>query len=427
MCLVPREDFPELILRRIVYLDNAASTLKPRQVIDAMSRFAYESYANVHRGIYGLSIEASRAYENAHQEVADFIGGSWDEVVFVRNTSEAIQLAVMLLVFNRILGRGDEVIVTETDHHSLILPIIKAARFVGANVKIIQVDSNGIPRWDQLPQVISRKTRVVAVTHKSNVTGYVSDVKRIAKIAHENDAIVIVDGAQSVPHMPVDVKDLDLDFLAFSGHKMLGPTGIGVLWGRMDLMSRLEPPLGGGGTVKRVKLGVDGLDIVWEDPPWRFETGTPPIIEAIGLSEAIRYIKRVDVSRIYEHEKRLTVGLMKRLEDLEEHIRIIGPIDPELRSGIVSFTIMESSPELIGMWLDKRGIAVRTGLHCVHLLHDRIGSPEGSVRASFYIYNCEDDLEALYKAIKEYIEHRPKNNNHGSIDNSNKSRLLRAG
>ena len=193
MCLVPREDFPELILRRIVYLDNAASTLKPRQVIDAMSRFAYESYANVHRGIYGLSIEASRAYENAHQEVADFIGGSWDEVVFVRNTSEAIQLAVMLLVFNRILGRGDEVIVTETDHHSLILPIIKAARFVGANVKIIQVDSNGIPRWDQLPQVISRKTRVVAVTHKSNVTGYVSDVKRIAKIAHENDAIVIVD------------------------------------------------------------------------------------------------------------------------------------------------------------------------------------------------------------------------------------------
>lgn len=406
MCLVPREDFPELILRRVAYLDNAASTLKPRQVIDAMSRFAYEGYANVHRGIYGLSIEASRAYEDAHQEVADFIGGSWDEVVFVRNTSEAIQLAVMLLLFNRILGSGDEVIVTETDHHSLILPIIKAAEFVGANVKIIHADSNGIPRWDQLPQIISRRTRVVAVTHKSNVTGYVSDVKKIAKIAHENDAIVIVDGAQSVPHMPVNVKDLDADFLAFSGHKMLGPTGIGVLWGKMDLMGRLEPPLGGGGTVKRVKLAGGGLDIEWEDPPWRFETGTPPIIEAIGLSEAIRYIKRIEVSRIYEHEKRLTIDLMKKLEDLGGDIRIIGPRDPELRSGIVSFTIKGSSPESIGMWLDKRGIAVRTGLHCVHLLHDRLGHPEGSVRASFYIYNCEDDLEALYKSVKEYVERK---------------------
>lgn len=406
MCLVSREDFPELIARRVVYLDNAASTLKPRQVIDAMSRFAYESYANVHRGVYGLSIEASRAYEDAHQEVADFIGGSWDEVVFVRNTSEAIQLAVMLLVFNRILGSGDEVIVTESDHHSLILPIIRAARFVGASVKIIHADSNGIPKWDQLPQIISRRTRVVTVTHKSNVTGYVSDVKRIARIAHENDAIVIVDGAQSVPHMPVNVKDLDADFLAFSGHKMLGPTGIGVLWGKMDLMDRLEPPLGGGGTVKRVKLAGGGLDIEWEDPPWRFEAGTPPIIEAVGLSEAVRYIKRIGVFRIYEHEKRLTIGLMKRLEDLGEHIRIIGPRDPELRSGIVSFTIAGSSPESIGMWLDKRGIAVRTGLHCVHLLHDRLGHPEGSVRASFYLYNCEDDIEALYRALKEYIEHK---------------------
>lgn len=405
MCLAPREDFPEIVNRGIIYLDNAASTLKPRQVIEAMARFSMNSYSNVHRGVYGLSIEASRAYEDSHEDVARFINGRWDEVIFVRNTSEAIQLAVLTLLFNKYIEKGDEIIATQADHHSLILPLARVARFVGARLRVIPVNSEGEPMWDLLPSIINRKTRIVAFSHKSNVTGYTSDARRIAKIAHEHGALVIVDGAQSVPHMKIDVKDLDVDFLAFSGHKMLGPTGIGVLWGRIDLLEKLEPPLGGGGTVRRVRLVDNDLEISWEEPPWRFEAGTPPIIEAIGMSEAVKYLEKIGMERIYEHEKILTEIAIGMLEDIGDPVRIVGPRDPVKRSGIATFSIRGASPETIGMWLDKRRIAVRTGLHCAHMLHDAMGYSNGSVRASFYIYNCEDDVKALGEAIEEYVKH----------------------
>lgn len=404
LCLAPREDFPEIIDRGVIYLDSAASTLKPRQVIEAMARFAMYSYSNVHRGVYGLSIEASKAYEDSHEDVARFIGGRWDEIVFVRNTSEAIQLAVLTLMFNGYIQKGDEIIATQADHLSLILPLARIARFIGAKLRIIPTTAEGLPAWDLLPNIISKRTRIVAFSHKSNVTGYTSDAKQIARIAHEHGAIVIADGAQSVPHMKIDVKSLGADFLAFSGHKMLGPTGIGVLWGRIDLLEKLEPPLGGGGTVRRVRLVGEDLDILWEEPPWRFETGTPPIIEAIGLSEAVRYLERIGMDRIHEHERTLTRLTLRSLEELDDRIKIIGPMDPDKRIGIVTFTLKGSSPEAIGMWLDKKRIAVRTGLHCAHALHDGLGYSDGSVRASFYLYNCESDIEALIKAINDYIK-----------------------
>jgi len=403
MCLVPKEDFPEIVNRSVIYLDNAASTLKPRQVIEAMASFMMNSYANIHRGVYGLSIEASRAYEDAHEEVAKFIGGLWDEVIFVKNATEAIQLAILALAYNGFLSEGDEIIATEADHHSLLLPLARVSKAIGARLKLIPVDSEGKPRWDLLLSTISSRTKVVGLSHKSNVTGYTNDAKKIVRIAHEYGALVIVDGAQSVPHMPVNVREIEIDFLAFSGHKMLGPSGIGVLWGKRELLEKLEPPLGGGGTVRRVWLEGEEIRVEWEEIPWRFEAGTPPIVEAVGLLEAVRYLKRIGIEKIYRHEERLTRYTMKMLEELDEYIEVLGPSDPSERSGIVSFVVKGASPNSVGMWLDRYNIAVRTGLHCAHILHKRIGYPEGSVRASFYIYNCEDDITALVTALREYI------------------------
>jgi cysteine desulfurase/selenocysteine lyase len=404
-CRVVRQDFPELMVRGVAYLDSAASSLKPRSVMEAMMAFMERSYANVHRGVYSISMEASRAYEEAHEIVARFINArSWDEVVFVKNTTEALQLLALTLAFNNVIGRGDEIIVTEADHHSNILPWVRVARMVGARVKLLPVDGNGIPRWELLEEMVGERTRVVAFSHASNVTGYVSDARRVARIAHSVGALVAVDGAQSVPHMKVDVRDLEIDFLAFSGHKMLGPTGIGVLWGRRDLLENLEPPLGGGGTVKRVRLGDGGVSVEWDELPWRFEAGTPPIVEAVGLAEAARYLEKLGMENVESHERRLTEYTLKRLEELGGEIRVLGPRDPKVKLGIVAFNVGNIDPSMVGLWLDQHGVAVRTGLHCAHILHDRLGAPHGSVRASFYIYNCPEDVDKLAESIEELLK-----------------------
>jgi len=404
-CRVIKLDFPELIARNIVYLDSAASSLKPRSVIEAMRSFMESSYANVHRGVYSISMEASRAYEEAHEVVARFINAwSWDEVVFVKNTTEAVQLLTLLLAFNNIIGRGDEIIVTEADHHSNILPWIRIARIIGARVKLLPVDGNGIPRWELLEEMVSKKTKIITFSHASNVTGYVNDVRRIARIAHDIGALIAIDAAQSVPHMKIDVRELKVDFMAFSGHKMLGPTGIGVLWGRRDLMEKLEPPLGGGGTVKRVMLNGSGVSIEWEELPWRFESGTPPIIESIGLMEAIRYLERIGMDNVEQHEKKLTAYALKRLEELGDGIKILGPRDASIKLGIVAFNVRNVDPSMVGLWLDQHGIAVRTGLHCAHILHDKLGAPNGSVRVSFYIYNCLEDVDKLESSVEELLK-----------------------
>ncbi len=404
-CSVVRLDFPEIKHRDVVYLDSAASSLKPWSVIEAMKFFMEHSYANVHRGVYAISMEASRAYEEAHEIVARFINArSWDEVIFVKNTTEAVQLLALTLAFNKVVGRGDEVIVTEADHHSNIIPWVRVARMIGAKVKLLPVNDKGIPRWELLEEMVSERTRIISFSHASNVTGYVNDVRRVARIAHSVGALVALDGAQSVPHMRVDVRELEVDFIAFSGHKMLGPTGIGVLWGRRDVMEDLEPPLGGGGTVKRVRLGEGDVSIEWDELPWRFEAGTPPIVEAVGLAEAVRYLERLGMENVKYHERKLTAYTLKRLEELGDEIRVLGPRDASVKLGIVAFNVGEVDPSMVGLWLDQHGIAVRTGLHCAHILHDRLGAPNGSVRASFYIYNCIEDIDRMVDSVEELLK-----------------------
>ncbi|MEM2501188.1 MAG: cysteine desulfurase [Acidilobaceae archaeon] len=402
-CHSIRVDFPEIIERGLVYLDSAASSLKPIQVVEAMRSFSKLRYANVHRGAYRVSLEASKAYEDAHEIVGKHINAwSWEEVIFTRNTTEAIQLAALTLLTNGFISEGSEIIVSESEHHSNLLPWVRIARLAKAKIKLIPVNSEGIPRWDILEDLISEKTRVVSVGHVSNVTGYKSDVRRIAEIAHKYGSLVVVDGAQSVPHMKVNVRELNIDFLAFSGHKMLGPTGIGVLWGRLEYLNKLEPPLGGGGTVRRVKLESNNVNIEWNNPPWRFEAGTPPIIEAIGLSEAVSYLSRIGMENVESHERILTEYTLSRLGELEG-VRILGPRDSSRRLGIVSFNVRSIDPSMVGAWLDSYNIAVRSGLHCAHILHDKLGESNGSVRASFYIYNCREDIDKLIDALKELI------------------------
>lgn len=368
-----------------------------------MRSFSKLRYANVHRGAYRVSLEASKAYEDAHEIVGRHINAwSWEEVIFTRNTTEAIQLAALTLLTNGFISEGSEIIVSESEHHSNLLPWVRIARLAKAKIKLIPVNSEGIPRWDILEDLISEKTRVVSVGHVSNVTGYKSDVRRIAEIAHKYGSLVVVDGAQSVPHMKVNVRELNIDFLAFSGHKMLGPTGIGVLWGRLEYLNKLEPPLGGGGTVRRVKLESNNINIEWNNPPWRFEAGTPPIIEAIGLSEAVSYLSRIGMENVESHERILTEYTLSRLGELEG-VRILGPRDSSRRLGIVSFNVRSIDPSMVGAWLDSYNIAVRSGLHCAHILHDKLGESNGSVRASFYIYNCREDIDKLIDALKELI------------------------
>ncbi len=397
-CRRIREDFPELETG-VVFLDNAASTLKPRSVVEAMADFSIKRYANVHRGVYKISLEASKAYEDAHEAVAKFIGGRWSEVIFTRNSTEALQLAALTVYANKMLGRGDEVLITMAEHHSNMLPWLRVAEMAGARLKVLPLDSEGIPRWDLLDEYLTRRTRVVAFGHISNVTGFKSPVREIARRAKEVGAIVVLDSAQGVPHTPVNFRSMGVDMAAFSGHKMLGPTGIGVLWMREDLAETLNPPLGGGGTVERVEMVDGSIKISWERPPWKFEAGTPPIIEAIGLMEAVNYLSRIGMDNVEEHERRLTKVLLEKLGELD-YVEILGPRSHERRQGIVAFNIGGMKPDWAGLALSRRGIAVRTGLHCAHILHDHLGSPQGSVRASLYIYNCIDDIEKLVDAVE---------------------------
>ncbi|MEM1851811.1 MAG: aminotransferase class V-fold PLP-dependent enzyme, partial [Acidilobaceae archaeon] len=268
---------------------------------------------------------------------------------------------------------------------------------------LVSVDEEGVPRWNTLESMISEKTRAVIFAHISNVTGYISDVKKIAKIAHSVGAYVVVDGAQSVPHIKTNVYEMEADFLAFSGHKMLGPTGIGVLWGRKDILEELENPLGGGDTVKNVMLKDSEIAIEWEDLPMKFEAGTPPIVEAVGLAEAVKFLEFIGMENVEEHDKELTQHALRKLSEVD-NVKIVGPKDSRLKTSIIAFNVDNISPDVVGLWLDSTGIAVRTGRHCAHVLHQRLGLHQGSVRASFYVYNCKDDIDALVESLKKLIE-----------------------
>jgi len=334
-----REDFP-IFQRKIegeplIYFDNAATSQRPRQVIEVIRRFYEEHNANIHRAVHTLSQEASELYEEAHEEVAKFINAKGiEEVVFVKNTTEAINLVAYSWGL-RTLKQGDEVVVTLMEHHSNIVPWEMISKIKGARVKYAQINDDGTLNYVSLEQAVTSKTRIICVTQMSNVTGVINDVERISKLAHENDALCMVDAAQSVPHMPVDVKSLDADFLAFSGHKMLGPTGIGVLYGKEDVLSEMEPFLGGGDMIREVRYNwrEGACEVTWNELPWKFEAGTANICGGVGLMEAIRYLKRLGMENVQKHEKELTEYALRRLMEIEK-VEVYGPVR-KARGGII--------------------------------------------------------------------------------------------
>jgi cysteine desulfurase/selenocysteine lyase len=400
-----REDFP--ILRRrvegrpLIYFDNAATSQKPIQVIEAVKRFYEEHNANVHRGVHTLSQEASELYERAHEEVAEFIGADGiEEIIFTKNTTEAINLIAYSFGF-RNLGRGDEVVVTLMDHHSNIVPWENISKMKGFRVKYADINGEGMLDYESLGRLVTNRTRLLCVTHVSNVTGAKNDLERISRIAHDSGAMVAVDGAQSVPHMPIDVKRLGIDFLAFSGHKMLAPTGIGVLYGRREVLEGMEPFLGGGEMIREVRYNKsDGTcQITYNELPWKFEAGTPNISGGVGLMEAVRYLKGLGMEDVQRHEAELTRYALEGLSGLER-IRWYGPgLDSE-RGGIIPFNMDGVDPHDLALLLDQFGIMVRSGFHCAEPLHQRLGL-KGSVRASFYIYNTREEVDKLIEALGE--------------------------
>lgn len=397
-----REDFPilkkEINGRPLIYFDNAATTHKPNQVIEAITRFYREFNANVHRGMHTLSQEASTLYEDSLDVVAKFINAySWEEVIEVKNATDGLNIAAWGWgLFN--LKQGDEIILTVMDHHSNMLPWRIVAEKTGAVIRYVDITDDGDINYDQFEEMVSKRTRVVAITMASNVLGTIVDVKRICKVAHSVGAIVVGDGAQYVPHVPTDVRDLGIDFIAFSGHKMLGPTGIGILWGRRDVLEEMKPFRVGGDTIKDVTLD----SIEWHDLPWRFIAGTPHMAGMIGLAEAIKYLVKIGMESVRQHDIELTDHTLKGFGELGDEITVLGPLDARKRTGIVSFNVNGLHHHVIAKALDSFGIAVRSGGHCAHPLHYRLGL-KGSVRASYYIYNTIDEVDTFISALKFII------------------------
>ena len=391
-----RADFP--ILRRIVhghplvFLDSAASSQKPVAVIEAIQRYYETNHANVHRSIHTLGEEATERYEAARDAVRAFIGAaSRDEIIFTRGTTEGINLVAQAV--GRTLGPGHEIIVTEMEHHSNLIPWQMACRDHGAVLRAIPVIGEGHLDLDAFGRLLSERTKVVALAHVSNVLGTINPVAQVVEQAHRVGALVLVDAAQSVPHLPVDVAAIGADFFAFSGHKMLGPTGIGVLYGRHAVLERLEPAWGGGEMIKEVWID----HAQWNDLPWRFEPGTPPIAEAIGLHAAVEYLGKLGMSPVAAHEQALTAAALEALAPIAG-VTLYGPRNPEMKGAVVAFNVEGLHPHDGAALLDQHGIAVRAGHHCAQPLMKRLGIV-GTLRASFSVYNTAEDVQRLAEAV----------------------------
>jgi cysteine desulfurase/selenocysteine lyase len=393
-----REDFP--VLERtvgdevpLVYLDNAATSQTPEPVIETMSDYYRRYNANVHRGLHTLSQEASIAYEDAHDRVAEFIGasGGRDEVAFTKNTTESMNVVAYSWGLSE-LGPGDEVVMTQMEHHSALVTWQQIAKKTGAEVKYVGVTDEGHLDVDHAREVITDDTEMVSVVHVSNTLGTVNPVSELADLAHDHDALFFVDGAQSVPNRPVDVEDIDADFYAFSGHKVCGPTGVGVLYGKRHLLEEMDPYLFGGMMIRKVTFE----DSTWNDLPWKFEAGTPPIAEGIGLAAAIDYVDDVGMDRIRRHERRLAEYAYDRLTEYDD-IRVLGPTGDE-RVGLVSFVHDDIHAHDLSSILDDYGVAIRAGDHCTQPLHDVLGVT-ASARASFYLYNTREEIDQLIEAV----------------------------
>jgi len=392
-----RQDFPILARtvrggRPLVYLDSAATTQKPVQVLQAMERYYREDNANVHRAVHELAERATQAFEQARLRVARFIGADDPHcVIFVRNTTEAINLVARSWAQPR-LREGDEILVSLMEHHSNLVPWYMVARQTGARVRFAGLLPDGRLDMDSLREKLTPRTRVVAIAHQSNVLGTINPVQEIAELAHQAGAVVVVDGAQSVPHMPVDVRRLGCDFLAFSGHKMLGPTGIGVLWGRRELLESMEPLFGGGEMIREVTL----QGATWNDLPHRLEAGTPAIAEAVGLAAAVEYLEAVGMEAVRRHEQELVGYALQRLGELPD-VELYGP--SQQRGGVVAFNVRGVHAHDVATILDQQGIAVRAGHHCAQPLMGWLDVP-ATVRASFYLYTLPEEIEALVEGLQ---------------------------
>jgi cysteine desulfurase/selenocysteine lyase len=393
-----RADFPilarEVHGKPLAYLDNAASAQKPRAVLNALDQFYRTHYANIHRGVHTLSEEATAAYEGARDKVAAFIHAPDRRgVIFTRNTTEGINLVAY--AWGRTNVRpGDRIVVTEMEHHSNLVPWQFLAREVGAELAYVSVTDEGLLDLESLDRLLEGPARLVAVTHVSNVLGTVNPVQEIVARAHAAGAVVLVDAAQSVPHLPVDVEALDCDFMAFSGHKMCGPTDAGVLYGRPVLLEEMPPFLTGGGMIRRVER----TEASWNDLPWKFEAGTPAIAQAVGMGAAVDYLSAVEMEAVWAHEQALAAYTLERLAEAPG-VHAFGP-PAEGRCGVVAFTVESIHPHDLAQVLDGEGVAIRAGHHCAQPLHERFGLG-ATARASFYLYNTCAEVDRLVEGIQK--------------------------
>jgi cysteine desulfurase/selenocysteine lyase len=394
-----RKDFPILHQmvhgKPLIFLDSAASAQKPQAVIDAVSRMYSHDYANVHRGVYELSVRATEAVEGARDKVAAFIGGDRRETIFVRNATEAINLVARSWGWENV-NAGDEVLITHMEHHANIVPWQMLCEEVGATLKVAPIDDRGQIDLEAFRTMLSRRTKLVGIAHVSNALGTINPVAEITRMAHEFGAVVLVDGAQAVPHGRVDVRTLGCDFYAFSGHKLFGPSGVGVLWGRAELLEAMPPFLGGGEMI----LSVTFEKSTYKQIPYKFEAGTPDIAGIAGLGAAIDYLEALDLDAVAMHEHGLLEYATERLSEVPG-LRIIGTA--EQKAAVVSFVLDGIHPHDIGTILDQEGIAVRTGHHCAQPVMQRFGVP-ATARASMALYNVREDVDALIRGIAKVQE-----------------------
>ena len=416
-----RADFP-ILQRRVgdnllIYFDNAATTHKPRQVLRTIEAFYTTYNANVHRSPHTLGLEATELYEQAHENVARFIGADdGREIVFLRNSTEAINLVAYSLLWGESermrLRRGDEVVVTVMEHHSDLVPWQRVCARAGAALKVVDIRDDGTLDMEQLSGALTERTRLVCCAHVSNVLGTINPVQEIGRLAHQAGALFLVDGAQSVPHLPLDVKAMGCDFLAFSGHKMLAPMGIGVLYGKRELLEEMSPFLYGGEMVADVTLA----GATWKELPWKFEAGTANVCGGIALGGAtdlrtgqhlegaVDYLERIGMAQVWAHERALTTYALQGLQAVER-VRVYGPLDADKRGGVLAFAVEGGDAHLVAHLLNDEGIAVRAGGLCAYPLADRLGV-EGTVRASFYIYNTRDEVERFLEVLEDIVSHK---------------------
>lgn len=395
-----RDDFPVLKQKihgkPLAYLDNAASSQMPQQVADRMHRYHTQEHANIHRGVHTLSQQATDAYEKARRRVQDFINTEYDhEIIFTSGTTDSINLVTQSFG-SHFIKEGDEILLSEMEHHSNIVPWQLLAEKVGATIKVIPINSKGELIWDEFENLLSDRTAIVGIMHVSNALGTINPVKEIIAEAHKIDVPVLVDGAQAIPHMPVDVQDLDCDFYAFSSHKMCGPTGFGVLYGKEKWLEEMPPYRGGGDMIDKVSFE----ETTFDDLPHKFEAGTPPIVAGIGLGAAVKYLSDIGMENIARREKELLEFGTRRLNEIDG-LRIIGTAGQ--KASVLSFVMEDIHPHDIGTILDRHGVAIRTGHHCAQTVmrHFDVSS---TARASLSFYNNEDDIDQLIEGMHGVIE-----------------------